>query len=126
MKPVFYRCNACGNVIVKLLDSSVPVECCGDYMEELVPRTSNEGVEKHLPVVTCIDNTTVEVTVGSVEHPMTPDHFIQFIYVETAHGGQVACLKPGDAPTALFRVTEKVVAVYEYCNVHGLWRTDVH
>lgn len=125
MKPVFYRCNVCNNVIVKLLDSGVPVECCGDYMEELVPRTADAGVEKHLPVVVCVDDSTVEVTVGSVDHPMLPEHYIQFIYVETEHGGQIAYLKPGERPFAVFKVTERVVAVYEYCNIHGLWKTDV-
>lgn len=125
MKPVFFRCNTCGNVIVKLIDSGVQVECCGDYTEELVPRTADAGVEKHLPVVVCVNDSTVEVTVGSTAHPMLPEHYIQFIYVETERGGQIAYLKPGDKPTAIFHVTEKVVAVYEYCNIHGLWKVDV-
>ncbi len=94
-------------------------------MEELVPRTANEGVEKHLPVVVIVDGKTVEVTVGSTEHPMTPEHYIQFIYVETEHGGQIAYLQPGEKPSATFQVNDKVVAVYEYCNLHGLWKVEV-
>ncbi|MCQ2263360.1 MAG: desulfoferrodoxin [Bacteroidales bacterium] len=125
MKTEFYRCEMCGNVIVKVMDSGVQVECCGETMEKLVPQTAEAGMEKHLPVVTCLGEDMYKVEVGSVPHPMLDEHFIQFIYLETAKGGQIAYLRPGDQPSVVFRSSEKPTAVYEYCNMHGLWMTTV-
>lgn len=120
MATKFYKCRICGNVIEKIVDSKVPVVCCGEKMEELVPNTVDASGEKHLPVVTRIDENTIKVEVGSVHHPMLPEHHIAFIYVETDKGGirinltdePVATICTGDA---------KPLAVYEYCNLHGLW-----
>lgn len=120
----FYRCRHCGNVIVKFVDSSVPVVCCGEKMQELVAGTAEASLEKHLPVVTKIDDCKIRVDVGSVPHPMTPEHHIAFIYVETENGGIRIDLK--DKPEAVFCVcADKPVAVYEYCNLHGLWKTEL-
>ena len=83
MATKFYKCNHCGNVIVKLVDSKVPVVCCGEPMVELVPNTVDASGEKHLPVVKYIDDATIKVEVGSVAHPMLPEHHIAFVYVET-------------------------------------------
>ncbi|MBQ5620368.1 MAG: desulfoferrodoxin, partial [Alistipes sp.] len=79
MATKFYICNACGNVIEKVVDSSVPVMCCGDDMEELIPNTVDASNEKHVPVVTKLDEWTLKVEVGSVAHPMLPEHHISFI-----------------------------------------------
>ena len=120
----FYKCRHCGNVIEKLVDSKVNVVCCGEEMEELVPNTVDASGEKHVPVVSCADECKMKVTVGSVLHPMEDAHHIVFIYVETENGGMRVNLK--DKPEALFCVKNgKPVAVYEYCNLHGLWKTDV-
>ena len=120
----FYRCRHCGNVIQKLVDSSVPVVCCGEKMEELIPGTVDASLEKHVPVVTRLDECVIKVEVGSVAHPMLPEHHIAFIYVETENGGIHVDLK--DKPEAVVCVcNEKPVAVYEYCNLHGLWKTDL-
>jgi superoxide reductase len=120
----FYKCRHCGNVIEKLVDSKVKVVCCGEEMEELVPNTVDASGEKHVPVVSCADECKMKVTVGSVPHPMEDAHHIAFIYVETENGGMRVNLK--DKPEALFCVKNgKPVAVYEYCNLHGLWKTDV-
>ncbi len=120
----FYRCRHCGNVIQKLVDSSVPVVCCGEKMEELIPGTVDASLEKHVPVVTRLDECVIKVEVGSVAHPMLPEHHIAFIYVETENGGIRVDLK--DKPEAVVCVcNEKPVAVYEYCNLHGLWKTDL-
>ena len=118
----FYRCEHCGNIIVKLHDSGVPVVCCGQPMKELVPGATDGAYEKHVPAVT-VDGSTVKVQVGEVEHPMMEEHFIQFIVLETAGGYQTKYLKPGEKPVAEFSVAsgDKAVAVYEYCNLHGLW-----
>ena len=124
MATKFYKCRHCGNVIVKLVDSKVPVVCCGEKMEELVPNTVDASGEKHLPVVTRLDERTIKVEVGSVHHPMLPEHHIAFIYVETERGGIRVNLT--DKPEAVICVCqEKVTAVYEYCNLHGLWKTEL-
>lgn len=120
----FYKCNHCGNVIQKVVDSKVPVVCCGEKMTELIPGTVDASVEKHLPVVTWIDDKTIKVKVGSVAHPMSAEHHIAFIYVETENGGIRVDLK--DTPEAVVVLgDEKPVAVYEYCNLHGLWKTEL-
>lgn len=118
----FFKCNHCGNVIMKVVDSKVPVVCCGEKMAELVANTEEASVEKHLPVVTKLDECSIKVEVGSVAHPMTPEHHIAFIYVETENGGMRIDLN--DKPEAIFcTCADKPIAVYEYCNLHGLWKT---
>ena len=124
MATKFYKCNHCGNVIEKVVDSKVPVICCGEKMVELVPNTVDASNEKHVPVVTRLDDCRIKVEVGSVAHPMTPEHHISFIYVETENGGIRVDLK--DKPEAVISLgDEKAVAVYEYCNLHGLWKTEL-
>lgn len=119
----FYRCPHCGNIIVKVHDSGVPVVCCGEPMQELVPNTGDGAGEKHVPVYQRNGNEVV-VRVGSVDHPMLENHFIQWIILSTNQGNQRKVLKPGEAPEARFLVRddEEVVAVYEYCNLHGLYK----
>ena len=93
-------------------------------MQELIPGTVDASVEKHLPIVTKLDDNTIKVEVGSVAHPMLAEHHIAFIYVETEHGGIRVDLK--DKPEAVISLgDEKAVAVYEYCNLHGLWKTEL-
>lgn len=124
MATKFYKCNHCGNVIIKTVDSGVPVVCCGEKMVELVPNTVDASQEKHVPVVTRVDDCRIKVEVGSVPHPMTKEHHIAFIYVETENGGVQISLK--DKPEAVFcTCNDKPVAVYEYCNLHGLWKTEL-
>lgn len=126
MKTRFYLCRHCGNLIGMIQDSGVPVVCCGEKMTPLVPNTVEASGEKHLPVVT-VDGDRVEVRVGAVDHPMQPEHSIQWIYLQTEKGGQRKALQPGDAPAACFALGgDKPVAVYAYCNLHGLWMTEIH
>ena len=126
MATKFYFCTICGNVVLKAADSGMDVSCCGTQMEELIPSTSDAGKEKHLPVVEIKDKGTIKVKVGSEPHPMLPEHHISFIYLETEHGGQIKYLKPDEAPEACFNCgKDKPVAVYEYCTVHGLWKTEI-
>ena len=91
--------------------------------EELLPNTTDAAGEKHVPVIE-VNGDTVKVTVGSVEHPMLPAHFIQWIVLETESGYQKKVLAPEMKPVAEFKVTEKVIAAYEYCNLHGLWKAE--
>lgn len=118
----FYRCEHCGNIVIKLHDAGVPVVCCGQPMTELTPGVSDGAYEKHIPAVT-VDGANVRAQIGEVEHPMLEAHFIQFVALETNKGFQVKYLKAGEAPVASFVLAEdeKAVAVYEYCNLHGLW-----
>lgn len=124
MATKFFKCRHCGNVVTKVVDSGVPVVCCGEKMEELIPNTVDASGEKHIPVVTRIDDCSIKVEVGSVAHPMLPEHHIVFIYVETENGGIRIDLT--DKPEAVIcTCTSKPIAVYEYCNLHGLWKTTL-
>ena len=126
MKAKFYICRHCGNLVGMISGSGVPMICCGEKMEALEPNTAEASGEKHVPVVT-VEGSTVRVNVGSVDHPMLPEHSIQWIYLQTANGGQRKALKPGDDPSVTFRLGEgdEPVAVYAYCNLHGLWATEL-
>lgn len=122
----FFICKHCGNVIGMIHSSGVPVVCCGEPMTELIPNTVDAAHEKHLPVVTTAGN-VITVKIGAVPHPMTAEHLIEWVYLETKQGGQRKKLNAGDAPEAVFSVTDgdKAVAVYAYCNLHGLWMTKI-
>lgn len=124
MTTKFYKCETCGNVVVKLVDSKVPLVCCGSKMQELVPNTVDASNEKHVPQVTMLENNMIKVEVGSVAHPMTEEHHIAFIYIETDKGGIKVDLK--DKPEAIVALGDaKPLVVYEYCNLHGLWKTEL-
>ncbi len=125
MKEKFYICRHCGNLIGMLHNAGVPMMCCGQKMEAIVPNTTEAATEKHLPVVH-IEDGAIHVNVGEVNHPMAEEHFIEWLYVETENGGQRRILRPGDAPEATFCIGEdKPIAVYAYCNIHGLWKTEL-
>ncbi|SHJ26466.1 desulfoferrodoxin family protein [Pseudobutyrivibrio xylanivorans] len=121
----FYVCEVCGNFVGMIKESGAPMTCCGQKMKELVPGTSDGAVEKHVPVFT-VEGNKVTVTVGSVEHPMAPEHYIEWIALETEKGAQRKVLNPGDKPCAVFALTDddSVKAVYAYCNLHGLWKAE--
>ena len=122
----FYRCERCGNIVGMVHESGVPLMCCGQKRSKLEPGTVEASVEKHLPVV-AVENDTVKVTVGSVLHPMSAEHYIMWVYLQTDRGGQRKCLSPDSDPTVVFALAdEKPVAVYAYCNLHGLWKTDLN
>ena len=121
----FYICEHCGNIIGMVHDSGVPVVCCGQKMTRLEPGTVEASHEKHIPVVS-VEDGKVKVNIGSVPHPMTDEHYIQWVYLQTDRGGQRKCLFPGDAPELSFALAEeKPVAVYAYCNLHGLWVAEL-
>ena len=123
MKQMFFKCGHCGNIVAFVKDSGVPVICCGEKMTELVPGTVDASHEKHVPVYT-LDGNTVHVKVGSVEHPMLPEHYIEWISLQTKQGNQRKEPRPGDKPEVCFALREgdEVEAAYAYCNLHGLWK----
>lgn len=121
----FYICAHCRNIAEMVYDTDIPLGCCGDEMKELVPNTVEASGEKHLPVVHTEDG-AVHVNVGAVDHPMAEEHHIEWVYLQTENGGQLKQLKPGAEPNVTFSVEdEKPLAVYAYCNLHGLWMTEV-
>ncbi len=119
----FYKCEHCGNIVEMVNASGVPVVCCGEPMKELVAGAVDAAVEKHVPVVE-VEGNVVKVFVGEVEHPMLEEHHIAFIAIETKQGTQKKYLNAGEKPEAVFALAEgdELVAVYEYCNLHGLWK----
>jgi len=119
------KCAICGNIITHVKKSGVPVMCCGRKMEELIPGTSDGAAEKHVPVIKQ-DGNKVVVEIGSVEHPMVEAHYIEWIVLETEKGTQSKKLNPGEEPKAEFVLADddKVVAAYEYCNLHGFWKAE--
>ncbi len=125
MSAKFYVCEHCGNLVGMIHDSGVPMMCCGQKMTALEPNTVEASGEKHMPVVK-IEGNMLNVNVGSVDHPMLPEHFIQWIYVQTENGGQRKNLNPGDAPSVTFCLgDDTAVAVYASCNLHGLWMAEI-
>ena len=122
----FYICDHCKNVVTYQTNKGVPIVCCGEKMHKLVPGSVDAAQEKHVPVVEQ-DGQTVRVQVGSVIHPMTPEHLIEWIILETNLGYHRRTLTAQDDPQAQFQLAEGEVpaAVYEYCNLHGLWMTQL-
>jgi len=124
-KQKFFICKHCGNMIGLIEDEGVPMICCGEKMTELIPNTAEAATEKHLPEVT-VSGDGISVQIGSVAHPMEEAHHITFVFVETEQGGQRKCLKAGQSPNLSFSfVEDKPVAAYAYCNLHGLWKTEI-
>ena len=114
----------CGKIVALVNDcSSCPTKCCGEAMEEMIPNTQDWAHEKHIPVIN-VEGNIVTVRVGEVDHPMLEVHYIQWIALETNKGNQRKVLQPGEAPEAQFALLpgEEVVAVYEFCNLHGLYK----
>ncbi len=123
MRQRFFICPHCGNIVAMVKDSGVPVVCCGERMTELTPGTADASAEKHVPVYV-VEGDTVRVTVGSVPHPMQPEHYIEWVSLQTKAGNQRKALAPGQEPKVCFRLCDgdEVEAVYAYCNLHRLWR----
>ncbi len=123
MEQRFFICERCGNMIEMVRDAGLSVMCCGRKMKELVPGITDAAVEKHVPVYQ-VNGNVVTVTVGSVEHPMLTDHYIEWVSLQTKQGSQRKNLQPGDKPTVTFALCDgdEVEAVYAYCNLHGLWK----
>ena len=123
MEMKFYRCKKCGQMVAIVEKKACPIMCCGEPMEEIIPGTTDAAVEKHVPVYEVKDN-KVFVTVGEVEHPMLAEHYIEWIAIQTKNGNQRKALKPEEEPKAVFAILEddEVLAVYAYCNLHGLWK----
>lgn len=121
----FYECEVCGNIVCKIEDSGMPMTCCGRQMRELKPGSTDGAREKHVPEFEIHDN-KVHVKVGIEPHPMEQIHHVEFIVIETNKGFQLRRLKGETKAEADFCLlnNEQLVAVYEYCNLHGLFTVD--
>lgn len=120
----FYICEHCGNIIGLIRNAGVPMMCCGQKMTLFEPGTVEASHEKHIPVAT-VEGNTVKVEIGSVAHPMTEEHKIEWVYLQTNRGGQRKCLCVEGAPSVTFALADETpVAVYAYCNLHGLWKAE--
>lgn len=123
MKELFFICKHCGNIIAMIKNSGVPIQCCGEDMQEIIPGTTEASQEKHIPVYK-IEGDTVTVSVGSAPHPMEPEHYIEWVCIESDDGFQYKRLSPNTPPKASFSLSEgdSVKAVYAFCNQHSLWK----
>lgn len=123
MKIQFYICEHCGNIVALIRDCGVPVQCCDEKMQEIIPGTSDGAQEKHVPIYN-VNGESVTVSVGEIEHPMTPEHYIEWVCIESNHGFQLIKLDPNTSPQISFSLLkgDKVKAVYAYCNLHDLWK----
>ena len=123
MKQKFFRCKHCGQIIAKVKETNVPVICCGEAMSEIVAGTTDASKEKHVPTYELQGNKVI-VKVGEIEHPMTEEHYIEWISLQTKQGNQRKVLSPKDKPEVCFFICDgdEVEAVYAYCNLHDLWK----
>lgn len=123
MRQKYLKCEKCGNMVALVKKNENDIVCCGEPMKELVAGEVEAAKEKHIPIYS-IDNGKVTVKVGEVEHPITEEHHIEWISIQTKAGNQRKAIKPGDEPKAEFLIDEsdEIEAVYAYCNLHGLWK----
>ena len=123
MEMKFYRCEHSGQIVAIVKGTGVPIMCCGQAMSEIVPGTVDASLEKHVPVYE-VNGNKVSVKVGAAEHPMVDEHYIEWVALQTKTGNQRKSLKPGEKPEVCFSICDgdEVVAVYAYCNLHGLWK----
>lgn len=123
MEQKFLKCKHCGNIVAVVKASGVDVVCCVEKMQEMIAGTVEASREKHIPEYE-VQGSKVLVKVGLVEHPMTEEHFIEWVSIQTKQGNQRKQLFPGQKPEVCFTVcdNDEVVAVYAYCNLHGLWK----
>jgi len=118
-----WKCEICGNIVEVLHSGVGQLVCCGQPMTLIENKREEEGNEKHLPVVER-DGETVTVKVGSVEHPMLDNHYIEWIALTTENGVFRRYLNPGEKPEAVFKTPDKIIQVRSYCNIHGQWATE--
>lgn len=120
-----YKCPVCGNMVEVVHAAGGQLVCCGKPMELIAENSVEASTEKHIPVIER-QNGEVTVKVGSVEHPMLEEHYIEWIELLTEDKVYRKHLRPGEKPVATFKICDSVTtfSAREYCNVHGLWKAD--
>lgn len=121
----YLKCKHCGNMVSVVKDAGVPMMCCGQEMSEMRIGMKDAAVEKHVPEIV-VEGSKVIVKIGSVEHPMVAEHYIEWVSIETKEGEQRKVLSPEMAPEVEFMLSEsdELIAAYAYCNLHGLWKAE--
>lgn len=116
-----YRCEKCGNIVVKTVNGGGPLSCCGASMIELEAGITDAAQEKHVPAISVSGN-VLTARIGEIPHPMTPEHYIQMVLLRQGSQVQYVSFTPSDEPQASFAIDPtKPAEIYEYCNLHGLW-----
>ena len=125
MKMRFYQCAVCGQVVLIVEETGVPLICCGEEMKEIVPGSVDASLEKHVPVIET-NGDTVTVKIGSAPHPMAKEHYIDWVMLQTKDGVQYKALSPEQDANVCFRLCgdDAALDAYAYCNLHGLWRGE--
>lgn len=118
-----YKCDVCGNVVEIMHGGKGQLVCCNEPMKLMEEQTADWKNEKHVPVINEIKEGKYEVVVGSTIHPMTDEHYIEWIEVIVDGKAYRQFLKPGEEPKAKFKVKGDKIIAREYCNIHGLWKT---
>lgn len=120
------KCPVCGNIIELIEDHGIPVMCCGQKMVELTANTTDAATEKHVPLLS-YDDGVLTAIVGAVEHPSVAEHYINFVIAVAGNKVMRVNLNAGDKPAAKFNLGDYkgTVSVYEYCNLHGLWKAEI-
>lgn len=120
----FLKCKHCGNIIAYVKNTGVKVSCCGEYLDVLIAKDADVGQEKHVPIYHREGNVLV-VNIGDVEHPMSEEHYIEWVALVTKSGNQRKMLQPSTKPEVRFLVNEddEILELYAYCNLHGLWKS---
>jgi superoxide reductase len=120
-KKEIYKCEICGNIVEVLHEGAGTLVCCGQPMKLLKENSIDASLEKHVPVLKKVEE-GVEISVGSIEHPMTEEHYIDWIEIQTSQGCFRKQHNTGDKPQALFETNEEIIQIRAYCNLHGLWK----
>ncbi len=118
-----FKCMKCGNVVEVLHGGCDHMTCCGEPMKHMKEGATDGALEKHVPVIEKVPG-GYKVTVGSVAHPMTEEHYIPWIELIADGQSLTAFLKPGDKPEAVFKTDAAKVTAREYCNLHGVWKAE--
>lgn len=121
-KMQIYKCEICGNIVEMVHGGKGKMSCCGQPMGLYEENSTDAAEEKHVPVIEKAEN-GYRVSVGSVEHPMQDDHYIEWIELISGEFSSRQFLKPGDEPQAVFCIDSEDVMARAYCNIHGLWRS---
>lgn len=116
-----FKCNVCGHIIEVLREGVGELVCCNQPMELKAEKNQDEGKEKHVPIIEKTDN-GYKIKIGSIPHPMLPEHYIEWIEITANGKSYKKFLTPGEAPEAEFCVETEKISARAYCNVHGLWQ----
>lgn len=117
-----YKCSTCGTIVTVNRGGAGGLICCGKAMEHMNKNSTEAATEKHIPVLISVDKNRYRVVVGEIEHPMTEEHYIEWIDVLLKNGSRLTFfLNPHDRPEAIFETEEKIIEIQTYCNLHGLW-----